>query len=60
MKLRAKIWVSAPHEVDGFYVETISTTKAFGDVSEDSIWCVTVDACIAWANSQGVDFIEQV
>ena len=58
----ARIWVTAPHETDGYCVEILSklTPKAKDfTVTEDSAWRPTVKECHEWANGMGVqDVIE--
>lgn len=55
--MKARIWVSVPDEVDGYYVE-IRTQLTPKDKDYtliiDSTWKRTVEDCRVWAMIQGV------
>lgn len=56
----AKIWISAPHEIDGYYVELLSTYRRLKNVIEDERWFPTVQECKDWAESKGATRIDEV
>jgi hypothetical protein len=55
----ARIWVTAPDENDGYFVEIISSNKTI-EIQEDCAWFKTVQECHVWANSNGTTCVEEI
>lgn len=58
----AKIWITAPHEEDGFFVELLEPLSSRNKdlVQLDSAWFPSTQACYEWAIANGAMKVENV
>ena len=53
----ARIWVSVPDVIDGYFVEILDEMKTCV-IQIDCAWFPTIEICEKWARNKGVERVE--